>query len=65
MTCPERTSPAGLGRSARIRWECPGRVGLAAHFGLVGSDADSGFCELPKAGGGRAEESWQTTLLVT
>lgn len=40
-------------------------VGLAAHFGLVGADADSGFCELPKRGGGRVEESWKTTLLVT
>lgn len=27
-------------------------VGLAAHFGLVGAGADSGFCELPKRGGG-------------
>lgn len=40
-------------------------MGLAAHFGLVGADADSGFCELAKVGGGRVEESWQTTLLVT
>lgn len=36
----------------------PCHVCLTAHFGLVGADVDSGFCELPKGVGERGDRGW-------